>query len=159
MSLGAWYDFLKIPSDPGIYDYTAMPGGTIPDDPLDTRPLTLRFDPSLPYVEQIGDNRGCPLGYFAQRVAPGEYDAEYISTIGLHPGGSVMVRCRRQAGYTAVVNAQETGMQAADNWYRVTQALPDLREPFGHAMDAVKAFGLIIAGVLAIQVLGLFKRR
>lgn len=87
-------------------------------------PETLPFDETLPWPG-VGDNRGCFPGYFAQRVAPGELDSSQPASIGIVQGGSVAVRCRRMEGYTAAINAEETGQRAAENWYQTTKSVGD----------------------------------
>lgn len=51
--------------------------------------------------------------------------------IGIVVGGSVAVRCRKIEGYTPTVNAEETGQQAADNWYTVVNAVGDAASKIG----------------------------
>jgi hypothetical protein len=146
--LGAWYDFLYGARDPG----SEADLGVLPDP--GSEPVTILFDPSLPYTEQPDAvNRGCPPGYFAQYVASGEANATYVAGLTA-PGGTTMLRCRKMEGYTAHDNEQETGQAAAEAWNRFAAALPDPHLP----LDLMKTALWIIGGILVIQVLGMVKK-
>jgi hypothetical protein len=111
-------------------------------------PVVIAFDPALPYAEQVGDNRGCPPGYFAQRVAPGETASSQPASIGIVPGGSVAVRCRLMDGYTPAVNAQETGQAAADSWLNAVNAVGDVASRAASALGTGLQFSLSWIAVL-----------
>jgi hypothetical protein len=144
--LGAWYDFLVDPAGTA-----AREADTQLRTPIG---VTIAFDPSLPYVEQPDPvNQGCPLGYFAQYVGVGEVNASYVPGFTA-PGGTTMLRCRKMDGYTPADNAAETGQDAAEAWNRFAAALPDPHLP----LDMMKTAMWIIGGILALQVLGLFKK-
>jgi hypothetical protein len=112
------------------------------------QPVVIAFDPTLPYTEQVGDNRGCPVGYFAQRVAPGETAASQPASIGIVPGGSVAVRCRQIQGYTPAVNAQETGQAAGDSWLNAVNAVGDAARSAAGAIGTGLQFSLSWLAVL-----------
>lgn len=99
-------------------------------------PETLPFDASLPWPG-VGDNRGCFPGYFAQRVAVGEFDASQPASVGIVSGGPTAIRCRRMdyldgtLQYTGAINAAETGQAAAESWYQTTKGVGDFFSKVG----------------------------
>lgn len=124
-----WPEFLQLPSKgprarPWLMGLGQMVSVPVGSGEPELGPETLPFDDALPWPG-VGDNRGCFPGYFAQRVAPGEPDSSQPASIGIVQGGSVAVRCRRMADYTAAINAQETGQAAAENWYQSTKSVGD----------------------------------
>jgi hypothetical protein len=122
-------------------------------------PLTIAFDPALPYQEQTGFNQGCPPGYFAQFVETGEADSSQPASVGIVPGGSTAIRCRLKSGYTAQINAEETGQAASESWYQATHALGQPGEWLPSSTGLLAGFGpLALLGVAAIALLALVRR-
>jgi hypothetical protein len=106
--------------------WTEFPEGEVPQ--------TLPWDASLPYTGygRLGDNRGCPAGYFA----------EYVSG----PFGGTVTVCRRfdqQIASNPTVLQEETG----PGFYEQTQ--------INIASAAQAVAGGLLGGVSAIALVGL----
>ena len=110
-------------------------------------PDTLPYDFSHQANPDAGDepNRGCPVGYFAQYVGPGEPDAA--------PSGNpaAWIRCRKVASSTAATVQQESAITPDEQLGIYTGALADTARQIGAALPSIGK-GLVV-GLVALAVI------
>lgn len=119
--------------------------GTTDDPPAESLP----YDPAMPF-DRPGAvvNRGCPPGYFAQFMPSGAGGSVYVSIPGLVQGS--WMRCRLMATTTVQTNAQESGQQATQSWYNLTNT--GFGAGLGVALDWLKWVPWLVGGYIAWNV-------
>ena len=110
-------------------------------------PDILPYDFSHQANPDAGDeqNRGCPVGYFAQYVGPGEPDAA--------PSGNpaAWIRCRKVASSTAQTIQDESAITAQEQLDIYRKAIEDTVRQFGAGLPS---FGRgLVVGLVAIAVI------
>jgi len=109
------------------------------------------WDPTLTVSSgrQPVQNNGCPPGYFAQFVAPGELGAVSI------PGKTYALRCRLMATTTAETIKDESGISMSEAVEVYRQAVADTVHQVGGAVSAAFSWSPWILGAVAVIVGGI----
>jgi len=146
-----------VPRDPVAHDLIPWNPAAPMSRPLlaglgqDYRTDVQPWDPSLTVSSgrQPVQNNGCPPGYFAQFVAPGEAGAVTV------PGKSYALRCRLMATTTAETIKDESGISMAEavDVYRL--AVADTVHQVGGAVGSALSWTPYILGAVAIIVGGI----
>ncbi len=106
---------------------------------------------SIASGRQPPQNNGCPDGYFAQFVGPGEYGAIRV------PGETYALRCRRMATTTPETIVSESGVTWSEAVQVYTQAAQDTARQVAGALSwtpwVVGGAVLVVGGLLALRML------
>lgn len=110
-------------------------------------PEIIPYDPSLPYTRPGAKiNNGCPDGYFAQFMPPGDLTAVHVTIPGV--ASDSWLRCRLMATTTQQTIADESGKTAADSWYNYTNTgMGGLFGDFLNRLGTLGTYALVGLGV------------
>jgi len=123
------------------------------------QPDVVAFDPTLPHtdrpVSSMLINRGCPVGYFAQLVGPGEPGAVQVPRIPGVTVGPEWFRCRLAASSTAGTITSETGTTWREQLSVYQDAVQDTVRQVGERAEKAFAWAPYVLGAAAVIVGGL----
>ena len=141
-----------VPRDPVAHDLIPWnPAPLVAGLGQDYRTDVLPWDSSLTVSSgrQPVQNNGCPPGYFAQFVAPGEAGAVTV------PGKSYALRCRLMATTTAETIKDESGISMSEAVDVYRQAVADTVSQVGAAVSTAFSWTPWILGAAAVIVGGI----
>lgn len=112
---------------------------------------TLPFDSNLAQSDRAGWNAGCPLGYFAQFVAPDAVDAGVIPPGFLGASGGSGIRCRLMATSSAATIQSESGTSTDETLQIFTDAVQDTAHQILPGLGLGLGIALLVGGFLLFR--------